>query len=179
MKQSLKFSLILFVTLLIGIAIGFEISEILIKKRFAEPEQFRRPESFINMFNRIIMPDSIQKPLVDSILLKHHLKMESLFKNNMIEITAQMDSMKISLSHVLSKEQFKRFEEDMARMRKEPPGGMRQGPPGGMPMRQRPPNGMPMREGPPDGMKPMDRQRPDDMRMRREPPSDKPMRREP
>jgi hypothetical protein len=171
MKPSIKFSLILIITLIIGIAIGFEISEISIKNRFERPENFRRPEGFLKIFGDIIKPEKDQKPVVDSILLKYHTRIEQHAQNSFMEISKQIDSMKIDLGKVLNKEQMARFEEEMNRMKRpHPPGDMpmRGGPPDDMRMRGAPPEDM--RRGPgPDGMR--RDQAPPDMR-RDQPPTD-------
>jgi hypothetical protein len=121
MKTKLKPFLILLVTLLIGIAIGFEISEIMIKMRFDEMKAFREPKSFVNIFEDIIRPDKNQKTVIDSILLKYHVKMESVTKKGMSEVSGIMDSMKVELKPVLNQEQIKRLEAEFSRMKHFPP----------------------------------------------------------
>jgi hypothetical protein len=168
MKPSVKFSMILIVTLIIGIAIGFEISEISIRARFERPGNFRRPEGFLKIWSDVIKPEKNQQPIVDSILLTYHKRIDQFVKNSFEEVTKQIDSMKIALSKILSKEQMQRLEEEINRMGKmHPPGG------GGMPPREGPPgNNMPPGDGPPDNMLP--REGPaDNNRMRRDdPPND-------
>jgi hypothetical protein len=121
MKPSIKAFLILTITLVIGIAIGFEISEISIKKRFEEMDSFRKPEGFIRIFDGIIKPDNDQKPLVDSILYKYHEKIEIVRHSGMDEVSKMMDSMKAELGTKLTKAQSNCLDEEMQRMKKNPP----------------------------------------------------------
>jgi hypothetical protein len=172
MKPSVKFSMILIVTMIIGIAIGFEISEISIRNRFERPENFRRPDGFLKIWGDVIRPEKDQQPIVDSILLIYHTRIDQFLKNSFQEVTKQIDSMKIALSSVLNKEQMKRLEDEINRMGKHlPPNGRdmppRDGFPGGMPPREGPPGSMPPREGLPGGMPPREGS-PGDMQMRRD-----------
>lgn len=120
MKPKMKSSLILFVTLLIGIAIGFEISEIMIKKRFDSFKDVREPKGFVDMFNEILKPGDNQKSEVDSILLKYHTKVDSVFKSGFEFVKINMDSMRNELSKVLDKEQMDRFDKEREKMEKRP-----------------------------------------------------------
>jgi hypothetical protein len=121
MKSKIKSFLILIITLLIGIAIGFEISEIDIKKHFEAMDSFKKPEGFIKIFEGIIKPDPNQKEVVDSILFKYYEKMERIRHSGMEEITNMMDSMNVELKKNLNNEQISRLSEEMQRMKKNPP----------------------------------------------------------
>jgi len=103
MNSIIKSSLIVFVVLIIGIAIGCEISEISIKHRFDRMDSFRGSKGFIHMFEGIIKPTSNQNLVVDSIMTKYHVQMEIIAKNGMHEVSKQMDSMKSDLSKILDK----------------------------------------------------------------------------
>jgi hypothetical protein len=131
MKTKLKPFLILLFTLVIGIAIGFEISEILIKIRFEEMKVFKEPKSFVKIFEDILLPEPGQKPVIDSILVKYHIKMEAITKKGMAEVSVTMDSMKNELKTVVNEDQFKRLEEEMSRMKHMPPPRERAMPPNG------------------------------------------------
>jgi len=120
MKPKIKSSLILFVTLLIGIAIGFEISEIMIKKRFEAFKDIRKPKGFVDMFDEMLKPDEKQKPVVDSVLLKYHAQIDSVFKSGFAFLKANMDSMRVELSKVLTKEQMDIFDKEREKMEKPP-----------------------------------------------------------
>jgi hypothetical protein len=142
-KARTKSVLILAVTLLIGIAIGFEISEIMIRKKFDEMHAFRKQHGFIELFEGIIKPDAKQKPVVDSILMKYHRRMESIEQKGMKEVGSKIDSMQTELQRVLNGEQNTRLNAEMQRMKTHrPPEGGKEGavpPP--------PPQGPPMHEG--------------------------------
>ncbi|MFH1195211.1 MAG: hypothetical protein V1720_05835 [bacterium] len=120
MKPKIKSSLILVVTLFIGIAIGFEISEIMIKKRFESFKDVREPKGFVNMFNEILKPGENQKAEVDSILLKYHKQIDSVFKSGFAVVKTQMDSMRTELSKILNKEQMDRFDKEREKMKNPP-----------------------------------------------------------
>jgi hypothetical protein len=121
MRAKLKPFLIILFTLIIGIAIGFEVSEIMIKIRFDEMRAFKEPKGFVKIFEEIIEPDNNQKPKTDSILLKYHVKMENVTKRGMSEVSEMFDSMKVELKSVLNPEQIKRLDEEMLRMKRQPP----------------------------------------------------------
>jgi hypothetical protein len=150
MKAKTKSFIIILVTLVIGIAIGFEISEILIKKRFDEFRNVGAPRGFVDMFDNIIKPDNTQKPLIDSILLQFHKKTDNIMSASRVQMDKQLDSLKAELKPHLTKEQIERFDNEINRIKKgprsqpmkngPPPESMRKGP--------RPDR---MREGPPPG----------------------------
>lgn len=137
MKTRSKSIIIILVTLLIGIAIGFEISEIMIKQRFNEFRRIREPKGFISIFDRIIKPDEKQKPIIDSIILKHHEHVSEIMSASRAQLDKQMDSLKISLKPYLTQVQMDRFNSEITKMKKGfqlfrrrvPPPDGRQGPP--------------------------------------------------
>lgn len=118
MKTRTKSFFIILVTLLIGIAIGFEISEILIKQRFNEFRRIREPRGFINIIDKIIKPDEKQKPIIDSIVLKHHERVNDIMTASRTQVEKQIDSLKTALSPHLTKEQMDRFDSEIKKMRK-------------------------------------------------------------
>jgi hypothetical protein len=125
-KARTKSVLILIITLLLGAAIGFEISEIMIKKKFDQINAFRKQHGFVQMFENIIKPDSKQKPLIDSILLKYHKKMQAVERSGMEQVGLKIDSMQTELKKVLTEEQKSRLETEMQRMKAhKPPEGER------------------------------------------------------
>jgi hypothetical protein len=137
MNIKLKFTIIILVTLIIGMAIGFEISEISIKSRFREIDRFRESRGFVGIFENIINPDLEQKPLVYSILLKYHKMIDSTSKAGITEVTKLMDSMITELKKSLKDDQVKRLEKEMERMKNGPPPPPNRGP--NMDNRQGPP----------------------------------------
>jgi hypothetical protein len=121
MKANIKASLIILVILLLGIAIGFEISEISIRKKFDKLDSFREPQGFKKVFSDVIKPDEKQKPFVDSVLLAYHNKLEAKRVSSMQEVSQIMDSMKTELGKVLDEKQKAALNDDLNRMKKEPP----------------------------------------------------------
>jgi hypothetical protein len=121
MNAKIKSSLLIIIVLLIGIAIGFEISEISIGHRFDRLDSFRESKGFIKMFESIIKPDSAQKPVIDSILTKYHYQMDKIAKNGMQEVSLQMDSMRADLSKILDKDKSLRLVKEITRMKRQPP----------------------------------------------------------
>jgi hypothetical protein len=144
---NLKSALIIITTLVTGIAIGFELSEISIKNRFEKIDSFKEPQGFVRTFEEIIMPDNDQKVKVGSILLKYHNKIDKVTKSGMNEISLKMDSMAVELKQILNEEQQARLNEEMQRMKRMPPPHKmdRNFPPGGERM---PPPGNPVNRGP-------------------------------
>jgi hypothetical protein len=121
MNIKIKFTVIIIVTLLIGMMIGFEISEISIKSKFREMDRFRESGGFTDMFERIIRPDAEQKPVVFSILLKYHKMLDSISNSGMTQVSAAMDSMKAELKKNIKTEQYDRLDREMKMMKNGPP----------------------------------------------------------
>ena len=121
MNAKIKSSLLIIIVLIIGIAIGFEISEITIRHRFDKLDAFRESKGFIQMFEGIIKPSKAQKPAVDSILAKYHDQINKISKNGMLEVSQQMDLMKADLGRILDKEENTRLSEEISRMKRQPP----------------------------------------------------------
>lgn len=121
MNPTVKSSLIIVITLLIGIAIGFELSEISVKHYMEQMRGPRRPEGFLEMFEKVIKPDEKQKPVIDSILIRYHNKMDGIARSNMSRIRGVVDSMQTELKANLTKEQTERLDNEMAKMRHNAP----------------------------------------------------------
>lgn len=123
LKANTKSFIIILVTLLLGIAIGFEINEILLKKKFEKFRDIRKPKGFIGMFEEIIQPDNEQKPKIESILMNFHKKTESIMSGARSEMNLELDSLRMELVPILNKEQLKRFDDEAGRMKKGIPPG--------------------------------------------------------
>lgn len=164
-KTNTKTFIIILVTLIIGIAIGFEVSEILIKKRFDEFKNIRQPRGMVDIFGNIIKPDEKQKPVIDSIIFNFHKKVDKIMNAGRKQMDKQLDTLRLELKPYLNKDQIDRLNEEMNRMKKFVPNDTtKQGPPPGFD-----PNGpgqRPRGDGPPpefDGKNPppeFDRNRP-------------------
>ncbi len=127
MKIHTKTALILFVTLVLGIILGWLVGGPLLIRRDL-PEHTRKgiSEHFINHFEEITDPDETQRDTVRAILesfadrfaelnVRHHSEMETL-----------MDSLQMELSPVLTEEQLERMRDHL-----EPRPFGRRGPPPG------------------------------------------------
>ena len=119
-KTRTKSIIIILVTLVIGIAIGFEISEIFAEKRFENFRRIREPKGFVSIFDEIIKPDKDQKPVIDSIVLQHHAQVDTLISLGRQQIQRQIDSLRAALKPHLTDEQMKRFDTHVERMKKGP-----------------------------------------------------------
>jgi hypothetical protein len=161
MKPSIKAVIVLFVILLLGIGIGFEIGEILFRKHFEEMEAFRGPQGFVNKFDDIIKPDAAQKPVVDSILLAFHNRIDKFGEAMRAQLDRQVDSLQIEMKPILTAEQFKRLTDEFKKIKNPPKhGDMPHGPEGippGAPPHGDGPHGDGHPGEPPDGMPPSGR----------------------
>jgi hypothetical protein len=117
---NVKSALIIVTTLIIGIAIGFELSEISIKKKFERMDSFKGPQGFTQIFEDIIKPDDSQKDKVNTILLKYHDKIDKVMQSNMSDIALRIDSMAVELNQILNTDQKTRLDEEMQRMKRMP-----------------------------------------------------------
>lgn len=121
MNIKVKFSLILLATLILGIAIGFEISEITVKMHQDRINSFREANGFVDRFENIIQPDAAQKPVISSILLKYHKIIDSTSKAGMAQVSNLIDSMIFKLKKNLKDDQLERLNNEIARMKNGPP----------------------------------------------------------
>lgn len=120
-KSKTKSILILLVTLILGIVIGFQINEILIKRRFEEMRAAGRPGSFIKLFENILQPNEKQKVLLDPIFIKYQEKIDNVISNNRLQVDAQMDSLTNELKPILTQDQLEKFTAEIKNVRKGPP----------------------------------------------------------
>jgi hypothetical protein len=110
MKAPVKSTIIIVVTLLIGIAIGFQISEMTLKNHFKKMSEFRKPEGFVRFFEDVIKPDEKQKKIIEPIILKYHQLTDSVAKSSFRNLGMLLDSLKQELKPELSVEQNKNLE---------------------------------------------------------------------
>ena len=121
MKPKIKSLIILFVTLLIGIAIGFELNGILNRFRFESEQKARNPQGFINFFEDLIKPNANQRKEIEAIILKYHSRLDNIRQDNMQKVSVIIDSMNVELKSKLDKEQAARLDAKLQEMRKFPP----------------------------------------------------------
>lgn len=156
MNIKLKFSLILLATLLLGIAIGFEISEISVKIHQEKVNSFREANGFVDRFEKIIQPEAEQKPVISSILLKYHKIIDSTSKVGITQVSNLIDSMIVKLKKNLKDDQLERLNNEITRMKNGPPPP----PPNFRGPDQGPNPDMGPGPSPEPGMNPADRNRP-------------------
>lgn len=121
MKATIKSSIILILTLFVGIAIGFELNGIMLRHRFESAQSMRRPGGFVNLFEDIIQPDNNQRQIIEPIILKYHTQIDKISKMNMGKVGELIDSMHAELRPKLSKEQESRLQERIQHMKNFPP----------------------------------------------------------
>lgn len=113
MKTSFKTIAFFLITLLIGIGIGFEISELILKNHFAKMQEWRRPEAFIKFYEDAINPDASQKKILEPILLKYHKRLDSLTVKGFQSFSSTIDSLKSELYVNITSQQKKRLEDKL------------------------------------------------------------------
>ncbi|NWF90826.1 MAG: hypothetical protein HXY50_15380 [Ignavibacteriaceae bacterium] len=118
MKTYIKTILLFLLTLAIGIGIGFQISEIIVKKQQEQWKEYFQPEGFVKFYEEIIKPDEKQKRLLKPLLLKYHEKISSLVTGGFKQMDSLKDSLRIELKPYLTKEQLHRFDEMMKEHKK-------------------------------------------------------------
>lgn len=111
MNLKLKSSLIIILTLIIGMVLGgLIVSTFLKKDRFRERiAHLRKPEGFMQRFERIIEPDSTQKKIIRAILKKHFDRVEKTSFNFRERMRALNDSLKTELEPILTNQQKERL----------------------------------------------------------------------
>ena len=125
MNVKLKTSIIIIITLLIGIVIGALGSGMIRKNIYKDRiTRFRKPEGFVNRIENIIEPDSIQQVVIRTILLNHHKRIRVVSEQYHVEMKALIDSLKNELKPILTPEQQERLNERLQR-RKRLQGGPR------------------------------------------------------
>lgn len=132
-KTNTKTLIIILVTLIIGSAIGFEVSEILIKKRFDEFRNIRQPRGMVDIFSNIIKPDEKQKPKIDSIIFSFHNRVDKIMNESRKKMDKQLDTLRLELKPYLNDDQMKRFDDEIKRIKMNVPNdSTRKGPPEGI-----------------------------------------------
>jgi hypothetical protein len=116
MKTPVKTIIFFLVTLLIGIGIGFELSELILQHHFAQRREWRRPEAFVKFYEDIITPDENQKKILEPILLKYHRRLDSLITKGIKSYVSTNDSLKAELYPKISSQQKQRLEDKLKEM---------------------------------------------------------------
>ena len=147
MNIHVKTSLILIVTLLIGMILGALLGGALLRSRVKDrAARIRTPHGFANRMERIIQPDESQREAVREILLRHADR----FSQFHDQFAALADSLKKDLDPILTEEQKLRLERMIYAPRRmhRPERGRRGMPPGEGPPTGDPPRPRGDRKGP-------------------------------
>ncbi|MGE5352781.1 MAG: hypothetical protein ACM3P0_11905 [Acidobacteriota bacterium] len=119
-RPAAKSWIIIICTLVIGMAIGFEISEITIRHRFEELRDVRVTEGFVRILGKTLKLNEQQKPGIDSILVKYHKRIDAVSKSNMTVMAGIVDSMKNEMKAKLTPEQIMRLDRVAMRLMSRP-----------------------------------------------------------
>ncbi len=131
-----KATLILILTLILGILIGGMGSNYIRAKRIGRMAGMRKPEGFREVLVRVIKATPEQREAIFAITDKHHEQFAKQLEEHMAMVEANFDSMKAELKPILTEEQLKIFDEQFKRPKAGPgrpgvPGGQFGGPPPG------------------------------------------------
>ncbi len=119
MNIRLKTSLIVLVTVILGIILGILIERSIIHEHFRHKNmQSRFSDMFRSHIEQLINPDSTQQDTVKKILDRQSRRMDETDSLIHSRIQSNLDSLKNDLKFVLRDEQFKRVEEKLDRIKK-------------------------------------------------------------
>ena len=112
-KNQIKASILLIVTLLLGLILGGLGSQYLIENRFEQMAKMRYPEGFVNVFEQIIDSKGTEADTVRVILREHHIKFMELNNQHLENIESMIDSMRNDLEPFLTEEQIEHISKRM------------------------------------------------------------------
>jgi hypothetical protein len=126
-----KTILILAVTFIAGGMLGALASGTLRRQHLNRIARLREPGGFVGFTERVLKPTPAQKDTVQKILIENHKCISELRERHMKELSVLMDSLKLRLRQVLTRDQMDRFSQFEDRMSgSRGPGGRRDFPPG-------------------------------------------------
>jgi len=133
MNVRIKTSIIILITLLIGVVTGVLIDRTIMRNQFQQKfAGMRRPQGMILMLERIIKPDESQYQELREILKRYSQKLHQIGEMSRLEMNTVMDSLKTELDPILTDEQKDRLQSRIERLRS----GRGTGPPFGRPRRR-------------------------------------------
>ena len=109
-----KSTLIILVTLIVGIVIGFLINGQITHRKFKRVVEMGMEEGFKNRLYNFIQPTADQKELIDPIIEDYARKNSAIFKNVRSEHDSLMDVFHEELKPLLNEDQLSKLE-DMGR----------------------------------------------------------------
>jgi len=110
MNIKAKTTLIIIITLCIGIIIGALLNRALMQNRIRRTFSMRNPDVFVSSFERIINPDAKQRHSIMEILDKYADEISEYRTRSQEEILSLTESMKAELDQILTPKQKKRLE---------------------------------------------------------------------
>jgi hypothetical protein len=125
MRMGTKSILMILMTLIIGMVIGFLISGVIARHRMQRFITMREPGRMVGFIERMIGPDESQREAVRAVLQKHSERFWKIHSRFESEMLALRDSLKKDLDPILTEEQKKRLERQP-----KPPKPFREGRPG-------------------------------------------------
>lgn len=109
MNIKAKTTLIIIITLAIGIVIGAMLNRALSQNRIRRILSRRNPPMFISFYERIIEPDDSQRELIRKILDKYAKRFSEIRTNFGEELESSIESMRAELDPILTPEQKERL----------------------------------------------------------------------
>lgn len=128
MNAKSKSFLLLLITLLVGILLGFLLKTKIIDDRFEQMRGMKKPDGMLNMMINIIEPSEEQLKELKPILEKHQSRFDTVMIESQDKMKVLIDLLNEDLSKVITKEQMKRLHEHLPPRnpgldRREPPRG--------------------------------------------------------
>ncbi|GIV62153.1 hypothetical protein GQ464_016840 [Rhodocaloribacter litoris] len=128
MKARTKSVLVLFATLIVGIALGALSAGVVINKRLDKLRELGRPSGFSMYLERVIEPvDEVQRRQIRAVLQATGERLAALRQRHYAEMRAVIDSSRAALDTLLTPEQHERLaqwlERDRRMFRRRPPRG--------------------------------------------------------
>jgi len=118
MSLKCKTTLIIVITLIIGILIGtFLVAPPIARQRIRKIAKMRHREGFIRGLEQLIEPTDAQQDSIRIILVRYGERFEGVFERQRKEIIALMDSLRQQLDPILTDEQKARLERVARRAR--------------------------------------------------------------
>jgi hypothetical protein len=139
MKIEIKTAMVILITLLIGILIGFLLTGAVIRHRAGRFASMREPGRMVAHLERMIEPDASQREAVHQVLLKHSEQFSEIHSRFEGQMLTLRDSLKKDLDPILTEEQKERLERGSRHPGPFKGKGRRPGPPSAAPHRKPPP----------------------------------------
>lgn len=111
MNTKVKVTLIIIVTLVIGIALGAMLNRAFLRHRIQRAFATRNPVGMVSFIERSIRPTPDQRAKIREILEQHRIKSQEIRDRFMEEMQLEFESLESELDPVLTPEQKKRLKD--------------------------------------------------------------------